>query len=55
MRKFFRVVGECHLVRSVERRRRGIARERVECVTRHAAFLRKALPESACFLVVLVV
>jgi hypothetical protein len=55
MRKFLRVVNECHLVGSVERRRRGIARERVERVPRHAALLREALPEMARFLVILLV
>jgi len=55
MRRFLRIVNERHLVGSVERRRRGIARERVECVPCHAAFLREALPEMACFPVTLLV
>lgn len=55
MRKFFCVVDVRHLVLSVERRRRGIAREHVERVTRHAVFLREALLECASFLVILVI
>jgi hypothetical protein len=55
MRKFFRVVNERHLVGSVEWGRRGIAREGVERVPRHAAFLGEALPEMACFLAILLV
>lgn len=39
----------------MERRRRGIAPERIERVARDATFLREALSERARFLVVLVV
>jgi hypothetical protein len=54
MRKFLCVVGECILVSSMERRRRGVTCERVKRVSRDATLLRKALPKRAGFLIVLV-
>jgi hypothetical protein len=55
MRKFLRVIDECHLVRSVERRHRGVTRERVKCVSRDATLLREALPKSASFFIIFVI
>jgi hypothetical protein len=54
MRKFVRIVDERHLVRSMERRHRWVACERIKCVSFDATLLREALPKRASFLVVLV-
>jgi hypothetical protein len=54
MRKFICVIGERHLVRSMERCRYGVPRELVKCVTRNATLLRETLPKRASFFVVIV-
>ena len=53
MRKFLCVIDECHLVRSMERRYRGVARKRVKCVSRDALLLRDVLPKRASLLLLL--